>query len=63
MENQNAAAYHRARAMRELELALHAECLTACEAHLKLSALHMQEARQFESQPRAHERSSLAQCA
>ncbi|QPQ56090.1 hypothetical protein IC614_05840 [Allosphingosinicella flava] len=63
MHFQTDAAYHRARALRELDLGLKATSLTACEAHLKLSSLHMERARISETRTLAQGHRSLAQCA
>jgi len=39
--------YHQSRAARELDLGLSASNLNAARAHLKLSSLHMQRAREL----------------
>lgn len=56
------AAYHRERAMRELDLGFRARSIAACHAHMTLSALHMERARALtprgEGQP-----FMLAECA
>ncbi|MCW3798305.1 hypothetical protein OMW55_10875 [Sphingomonas sp. BN140010] len=48
-------AYHRNRASRELNLGLACGSLAAARAHLRLSSLHFQKARDLES-PRQAER-------
>ena len=39
--------YHQARAARELDMGLSTSCLNAARAHLQLSSLHMQRAREL----------------
>jgi len=39
--------YHQARAARELDMGLSTNCLNAARAHLKLSSLHQQRAREL----------------
>ena len=56
------AAYHRNRAMRELDLGFQARSIAACHAHLTLSALHMKRADALTPRP-APQPFILAQCA
>lgn len=49
--------YHQARAARELDMGLSTNCLNAARAHLKLSSLHQERARELgaaETKPPLH---------
>jgi hypothetical protein len=49
--------YHQARAARELDMGLSTDCMNAARAHLQLSSLHLQRARELgavEAKPSQH---------
>ncbi len=51
MSDRERAEYHSSRAMRELDLGLTADCAAAARAHLRLSSLHMEQARRLGARP------------
>ena len=50
MSNEDQIAYHSKRAMKELDLGLMAGSIPAARAHMQLSSLHLQRARELSGQ-------------
>ena len=51
MSNEDQIAYHSKRAMKELDLGLMARSIPAARAHMQLSSLHLQRARELSGKP------------